>query len=125
LKWFEGDTQKRSIGISLVTANWDSFPELHRTWLGVLANQAVYLLAVSGQGSKPHEITNLKRIMAVLIQDAKRPGGLPPELETIARLSLREALDARVLSGRTTGGVDISSIELNSWWQEFGFNSWP
>src|SRR5262245_22042952 len=45
LRWFEEGTQRRSIGISVVEASWDLFPEFRTVWLGVLTNQAVYLLA--------------------------------------------------------------------------------
>jgi hypothetical protein len=67
LGWFEKGTQKRSIGLSIIEANWDSSPQLHETWVSVLLNQALYLL-----GEKPeaktatHERENRRRILALL-----------------------------------------------------------
>jgi hypothetical protein len=121
LRWFEGGTQKRSIGLSLVTANWDKFPDLQPAWLGILANQAVYLLVVADQEDELHKITNLKSIMHVLGREVER-------LDPIARVSLRTALEARNLAemeGRATKGVKVESMELGQWWQDLGFNSWP
>lgn len=67
LHWFEGDTQKRSLGIAVIEANWNSAKSLHRTWTAVLTNQALYLLGQSGQKDATHEIANLKRIMNLLL----------------------------------------------------------
>jgi len=68
LKWFEGKSQKRSIGIAVVEGNWARFPDLHSTWAAVLVNQAVYLLAESGQDDAKHEIDNFYRIQTLLNQ---------------------------------------------------------
>jgi hypothetical protein len=120
LKWFEGDTQKRSIGISIVAASWDEFPELQPTWLGILANQAVYLLIVSSQGEKLHEVTNLRRILRILSREGSR-------LDEVARQSLRTALDERTspVSEKRKGGVDVGAVELMDWWRDLTFNSGP
>ena len=66
LRWFEGKTQRRSIGIGIVEGNWVRFPELQCTWTAVLANQAVYLLSESGEDDAQHEVANLHRIMGLL-----------------------------------------------------------
>lgn len=66
LQWFEGDTQKRSIGIAMIEANWNEETDFQKIWIPVLINQAIYLLLQSGQNKAPHEIANLKRIMALL-----------------------------------------------------------
>jgi hypothetical protein len=67
LKWFEGKTQKRSIGIAVVEGNWDRFPDLRAMWVPILTNQAEYLLAESGQDDAIHERENLIRIMRLLL----------------------------------------------------------
>lgn len=120
LRWFEGGTQSRSIGISVVLASWDDFPDLQGIWLGVLSNQAVYLLTESRQRRKPHEITNLRRIMDVLIRDQKRVGG--GLLDSTARLSLRQALDDRLNPEKQVErGVEVDAVELMDWWQALGY----
>src|SRR5262245_836670 len=47
LKWFEGGTQRRSVGIAVVNASWTEFKEFQPMWLEVFANQAIYLLSPS------------------------------------------------------------------------------
>jgi hypothetical protein len=64
LKWFEGKTQKRSIGLSVIEGNW-RHRFMHDTWRGVLVNQATYLLSVSDQDTD-HERQNLERIRVLL-----------------------------------------------------------
>lgn len=66
LHWFEGKAQKRSIGIAVIEANWDSTKGFHKTWTSILTNQAIYLLRRSEQEDSAHEIANLKRIMELL-----------------------------------------------------------
>lgn len=72
LKWFEGHTQKRNIGIAVIEANWNKFEEMQPTWRAILTNQAVYLLAESGQSDASHELANLERIMTLLIRTIDR-----------------------------------------------------
>lgn len=66
LRWFEGKTQSRSVGIAMVEANWEQETDFRKIWYPVLSNQAIYLLLKSGQDDAPHEISNLKRIMTLL-----------------------------------------------------------
>jgi hypothetical protein len=70
LKWFEGKTQKRSIGIAVIEGNWETFEDLRPTWLAILTNQAVYLLAKPVKGNTAHERVNLERIMNLLLQES-------------------------------------------------------
>ena len=66
LDFFSGRTQRRSIGIAVVKANWDRFPHLRPTWVSILVSQAIYLLTESGSHHKRHELQNLKDIVALL-----------------------------------------------------------
>lgn len=68
LKWFDGGTQRRSIGISVIEASWASLQEFRGTWIAVLANQAIFLLEESGQKDAAHEVANLDRMMELLIR---------------------------------------------------------
>jgi hypothetical protein len=65
LKWFEGTTQKRSIGLSVIEGNWLNAVRIRTTWRGVLINQAAFLLSSSDTDTE-HERQNLDRIRILL-----------------------------------------------------------
>jgi hypothetical protein len=115
LRWFEGKTQKRSIGTSIVEASWKDYPEFHQIWRGVLVNQAVYLLTGSEQGDSATEIANLRRIMTLLVREASA-------LDPVSRASLRSTLEHR-LRETPDRGLAIEHSELARWWQDAGFNA--
>jgi hypothetical protein len=66
LSWFEGKTQKRSIGIAVVEGLWQELPYYRKILISLLANQAIYLLAVSDSATA-HERINLERIMRLVL----------------------------------------------------------
>ena len=68
LEFFTGRTQRRSIGIAVVSANWDQFEHLRPTWVSLLVSQAIYLLNESKSHKKSHELQNLKDIMNILLK---------------------------------------------------------
>jgi hypothetical protein len=103
LRWFEGKTQKRSIGIAIIEGNWDQFPDLQPTWLAILTNQAVYLLAESGQANAAHEQANLQRILDLLISATT-------SLSSAQKSSIREAI-ASNRNGKGLQGLDRSSLD--------------
>jgi len=78
LRYFEGRTQKRSIGIAFIEAYWDEVTRLQKTWTAVLANQAIYILSKLSTDHKleVHELDNLNRIFELLdraeLQDPQR-----------------------------------------------------
>ena len=72
LDWFSGQTQRRSIGIAVVKANWDKFEHLQPTWLSLLVSQAIYLLTESEAHRKSHELANLENIMARLLASLEK-----------------------------------------------------
>lgn len=72
LDWFSGKTQRRSIGIAVVKANWEAFDALHSTWLSVLVSQAIYLLKESKSHHKSHEHANLYAIMNLVLKGRTR-----------------------------------------------------
>jgi hypothetical protein len=69
LRWFEGGTQDRSIGIAVVNASWASFENFRPIWIEVFSNQAIYLLASSKQGTNAHEHHNLMRLINLLVRE--------------------------------------------------------
>jgi hypothetical protein len=107
LRWFEKGTQRRSIGISIVEASWDLFPEFRTVWLAVFANQAVYLLAVSKQKEKAHEVANLVRIMQLVVRHKS-------SVDPVAFQALRDALRDRI-EGRITKGLSMDGNVLKEW----------
>jgi|GEM_PF-5205744 len=67
LKWFQGGTQNRSIGIAVVRTSWEMYPTFRNLWIEVLANQVIYLLAAQEQKPREHEQENLRRMMDILV----------------------------------------------------------
>lgn len=106
LKWFEGGTQKRSIGISVVEANWATYKLLRPTWLAVLVNQAVYLLAETKETRSQHEIENCKRIRRLLSREK-------PQLSEGQKRAIGTALTER--EADRGGGVKLPEDELTEW----------
>jgi len=110
LKWFEGGTQKRSIGIAVVNTSWNAFEEFRSLWIEVFANQAIYLLTASDQAEKPHEHDNLRRIMDLLVQQSSRIKKETNEL-------LADTID-RKFNGLIPGGLTLTAelkMRLESW----------
>ena len=68
LEFFSGKTQRRSIGIAVVSANWDQFDHLRPTWVSILVSQAIYLLTESKSHDKTHELQNVKDIIGILLK---------------------------------------------------------
>ncbi len=84
-KWFEGGSQKRNIGISIVEGFWEEVPHLRGILVPLLTNQAIYLLTKSEEREALHETDkkemkklqeerealheedNLNRIMKILL----------------------------------------------------------
>jgi hypothetical protein len=112
LHWFEGKSQKRSIGIAVIEANWNSTQSLHKTWTSILTNQAIYLLRSSNQDDSAHEIANLKRIMK-LLETHKT------ECSELELKQLGEALDLKSEDNGREPGLDLSNTEqlkeLQNW----------
>src|SRR5260370_28740770 len=70
LKWFEGGSQIKSIGIAYIETRFSDkhYKQFYTVWSSVLANQAIYLLTGSDQRTSFHEQDNLERILNLLLQ---------------------------------------------------------
>lgn len=64
LDYFDGGSQKRSIGISLLEAVWAKNPRYHDVLVPLVANQIVYLL-LSTDSHDAHNERNLVRLFAI------------------------------------------------------------
>ena len=112
LEYFTGKTQRRSVGIAIVEGAWEEAPDLHRVFVPLLVNQAVYLLNESGQTHSTHETDNLKRIMALLTRDEVVRGYAATTMQPV-----REALERRRASqtGNRTKGVTVPGEDVAGW----------
>jgi hypothetical protein len=111
LKWFEGDTQKRTIGIAVVESKWNDWPDFHARWLTVLVNQAIYLMSREKDQKARHERANLYRIMAFLVREVG-------EISAIDRQLLAEAL--REYEPNSARGLhDLDPERLKTWRRAF------
>jgi hypothetical protein len=108
LAWFEGKTQRRSIGIAVTEAFWEDSPSSRTTLIPLLGNQAIYLLAVSDQGTA-HEVNNLERIMHLITHYP----ALKSEFSHLAKelADLTSASSTR----RAETGKKVSTEKLKEW----------
>ena len=96
LKWFEGGTQNRSIGIAVVNLSWSRYSEFHSLWVEVFANQAIYLLAASKRDDKEHEQDNLRRLLDLLQREEQL---LAPETRSVLSDTLERKLANKIVDG--------------------------
>jgi len=71
-EFLTGHTQRRSAGIAIISASRSRLTRRRgATWrtamILLLCTQAIYLLEQSGEGSRPDEILNLRRIVELLL----------------------------------------------------------
>ncbi len=97
LKWFEGGSQKRSLGIADIETHISDqkFRDFYQVWAAVLVNQAIYLIVESEQTDSLQETNNLERMLNMLPR-------LPATYEPI-----REAYSKRI-QGHVKKGVPLS-----------------
>jgi hypothetical protein len=110
LRWFEGGTQRRSIGIALVESKWDHHKEFRSRWASILINQAIYLLTRDKDRHAIHERANLYKIMALLIDRVGREGYVG-DLERQLLCETLQTYDPN--SGH--GLVDLNPNQLARW----------
>jgi hypothetical protein len=97
MEFLEGGTQKRSVALAVIEANWNRFPDLQDMWISALTNQAVYLLCESNRGNAAHELANFHRIIRLLQRGDDRITGT-------GRTALKEALRANI-DGKGLRGI--------------------
>lgn len=114
LAYFEGKTQRRSIGISLVEGIWAPRKRYMDIIVPVLVNQAVYLLLSSSSVNAVHEERNLLRLFGLLercIPDCSNPTNHRNEiLDAILRRD--PELEER--------GIPLGRSTLETWFKKFG-----
>jgi hypothetical protein len=86
-----GGTQKRSAGIAIISSSRARLSG-HRevAWrtaiVLLLCTQAIYLLEQSGEGDRPDELLNLRRIIELLITFDSRPSGKDESAVLVMRI---------------------------------------
>ena len=114
LSYFEGGTQKRSIGIALTEGVWARKMRQMDILVPVLINQTVYLLLCSDSRDGVHEERNLIRLLRLLercIPHTTSPSEHYPEiLDALVRKYCREK----------NAGVDLPSATIRSWYRKLG-----
>jgi hypothetical protein len=76
-QYFDGKTQRRSVGISIIAASWREMPELLPMFVPLLVHQAIYLITQSREKEDAAlEYRNLDRIIDLLATSAAQRGSL-------------------------------------------------
>ena len=117
LRWFEGGTQPRSIGIALVESKWAFHPEFRGRWASILVNQAIYLLTRKNDRDAIHERANLYRIMDLLINKVDQSG----LIGKIEHQLLSESL-SKYDPKSDRGLIDLDHKIFESWKKHFKVN---
>ena len=114
LEYFEGKTQRRSIGISMVEGIWAPKAKHMDILVPVMLNQTIYLLLSSSSTDAVHEERNLVRLYQLLkrcIPQTSNPGEHYPEiLDAILRKDPDEE----------RRGIPLSRPTLRLWFKSFG-----
>lgn len=114
LRWFEGGTQRRSIGIALVESKWDVHKEFRGRWASILMNQAIYLLTREKHRDAIHERANLYRIMNLLMEKVDPSG----EIAGFERVLLCDTL-TQYDPKSDRGLINLDSKRLGEWQARF------
>jgi hypothetical protein len=113
VSYFDGGTQKRSIGIALIEGLLQKDAQHRQVLVPLLTNQFVYLLLHPDVKASPHEERNLIRLFFLL--------AATPNLRTEHFDSYGEIADAiaRRLDGEASG-IIISQPTLDLWTKKLG-----
>ena len=114
MDYFDGGSQRRSIGISMIEGIWLSNSRYHSVLVPLIANQIVYLL-LSSDSHDAHNERNLIRLY-MMFKDI-------PELRDRYSERLGDVCDAigRKYQGEKKG-IPISNKTLELWAKGLGCN---
>lgn len=117
LSFFDGGTEKRSLGIAMIEGIWRKRADYVAVFAPVLVNQAIYLLRVSDEATKAHEERNLIRILRLLADMLP----LHPDRSDI----MGDLLDSiGIAHGHACGSESpegpLGSSSLEIWFTKFG-----
>ena len=109
LQYFDGGSQRRSIGIAIVEGYWTETPHLKTIYVPLLVNQAIYLISEAKQAAAKHEINNLDRIITLLEDVPKREPKFSPHYGR-----LLQVLEARKGTA-SDKGVQVAEEVIDDW----------
>ena len=114
LAYFDGGSQRRSAGISLLEGIWIHKPKTHPVIVPLVANQVVYLLH-SSESHDAHNVRNLVRLVLLLQQ--------VPSLQASYHDRWGDVCDAIVQKyedGEDSKGIPVARSTLRLWSKGFG-----
>jgi hypothetical protein len=107
-----GGRQERNIGISVIGNYWTRLPDLQGLFVRVLANQAIFV-ATEGDLNKPHEYSNMTRMVDLLERARERSDYSPFFEELVQELETKRA---KVPSrSQAHSGTRATKEEFDKW----------
>jgi hypothetical protein len=125
LDWMTGDTQRRNVGIAAIEASWKGRwrnRRFRRLATLVLCGTALYLFSWSNQKDAAHEISNLDRIMVLLLKNSEARRFPIAYREVLRSIMVNKTIDSgmswkdRATRGHT--GLFIDTQKLERWAQQ-------
>lgn len=110
LEFLGGKTQVRNLGVAALGLYWKDNQRYQRLCIEILIGSAIYLIDVSGQTDKSHEIYNLRRIMNLVLRDIPYDRNAK-ELYEQLMASLRKWKPKK----EGDKGLHIAQEEINKW----------
>jgi hypothetical protein len=114
LAYFDGGSQRRSIGISLLEGIWIRKPMIFPVIVPLIANQVVYLLH-STESHDAHNERNLVRLVMLLQRVPNLQGTYYDRWGDV-----RDALHRKLEDGDSKKGIPVSKPTLKLWAKGFG-----
>ena len=108
-RYFEGGTQKRNIGISVIEGLWQVAPHMKGMFIPLLVNQAIYLLTGSEQLEALNERDNLRRIMELLLGVAGPRDGFRSHYDELLRVLEKKR------AGQIKTGISVEGEAIEEW----------
>jgi hypothetical protein len=117
LKWFEGGTQQRNIGISVIEGHWSAFPSLRSVWRPLLVTQVVHVMT-KGDDSET-ERNNADRMIALLVRDAVNLDREQKRAIHEALFNSAQILPSGEISPTRAKGVALPAAKVARWLEAF------
>jgi hypothetical protein len=113
LDYFDGGSQKRSIGISLLEGVWLKNPRYHSVLAPLVANQIVYLL-LSTDSHDAHNERNLIRLLSIFAQIPNLRENYPDRWADVCDAIYRKH------AGGEPKGIPLAQSTLRGWAKQLG-----
>ncbi|MEZ0386534.1 MAG: hypothetical protein ACAI34_05680, partial [Verrucomicrobium sp.] len=114
MSYFDGGSQRRSLGIAMVEGVWKYRSSYAQVLVPVLVLQAIYLLRATDNRTAAHEERNLIRILRLLEFMLELVSG-DPGADLLDSIGI-----AHGQACRSPGSCLLGSSSLQVWYQRFG-----